>query len=154
MIKTLLLLEAYSHTDLPYIYGANHPIKDGGFDCSGYVNWCLMKIGYLSKKDRSAQMLFDELSRHDGSSEIKTDSILFFGDNIHRISHTSIAVNDEIMLEAGGGDNTTTNIYKAAERNDARVRVSRIDSRKRSCGIIIIELIQGVKYEFKRNLKS
>jgi len=130
MIKTHLLLEAFSHTDLPYIWGGHHPIIDGGFDCSGLVNWCLMKIKFLPRKDRTSQNLYDTLRDVAISSKIGTDSILFFGENVHRISHVGIAINDKLFIEAGGGDSTTTNIYRAAERRDARVRISFIDSRK------------------------
>lgn len=137
---TFLLWEAVSHLNTVYIWGGNHPIRDGGFDCSGFVNWCLMRTGKLSKKDRHSQRLYEELLEIAVSSKIKTESILFFGKDVHNITHTAICIDGEkrLMIEAGGGDSTTTTIYRAAERHDARVRITPIDNRSDLVASLVI----------------
>lgn len=135
---TYFLWECVSHLNTPYIWGGNHPVRDGGFDCSGFVNWCLMKCGMLSKKDRSSQMLYNEISQMGLRSSIEPESILFFGKDVHNITHVAVCLQDGLMIEAGGGDSTTTTIYLAAERIDARVRIKPIDNRSDLVASLVI----------------
>ena len=141
MIDTHLLLEAYSHIDRPYIWGGNRPID--GFDCSGLVNFCLKQIGFLSSKDRSSQMLYKTLVPLAMSSEIKPDSILFFGKDVDSITHIAIAINQKLMIGASGGDSTTITIYNAVDRKDARVRIDKIESRKDLIASIYVNFYEG-----------
>ena len=105
----------------PYSWGGNGPY----FDCSGYVQECLQRIGRDPAYDQTAQMLYDTLLRDGWKIYVDRGSILFFGSATNRITHTGIALNKNFMLECGGGDSTTDTLSDAVERG-AMVRIRRI----------------------------
>lgn len=91
----------------PYIWGGDGSGKcGGGFDCSGLVLECLWAFGKLPKGDLTAQKLYDTLFIEKGwwqSLTIKEGDVLFFGKDVHNITHTALAICDGLMVEAGGG---------------------------------------------------
>jgi cell wall-associated NlpC family hydrolase len=112
---------------LPYIWGGKTPIK--GMDCSGIVCEFLQAYGHLkSHEELKAQQLFD---RFYNNNQFKPEfgSLCFFGQTSVAIGHVGIALNDFFMVEAGSGDQTTTDPDKAAKM-DAFVRIRPIKSRK------------------------
>lgn len=90
----------------PYIWGGDGSGKcGGGFDCSGLVLECLWAFGKLPKGDLTAQKLNDKLYAmgwRQGLS-VKEGDVLFFGKDLHHITHTALAIGDSLMVEAGGG---------------------------------------------------
>ena len=127
----------------PYIWGGNNPIQ--GFDCSGLICEGLKSEGIIRYyEDLSSQGIFDRLKGYykefgPSCSNIKKNDLLFFGSSAKRITHVAIAVDQHRMLEAGGGDQTTTSKYDAGKIN-AMVRIRPINSRKDMVGIITIGL--------------
>ena len=112
----------------PYIYGGNCVLT--GIDCGALVAESLRSIGKHGKSDINAQMIYDKYAPVGyRDREIKKDSILFFGPDISSISHVAIALDNELMVEAGGGDERTTTKKIAAEMN-AYVRVRPINNRR------------------------
>jgi cell wall-associated NlpC family hydrolase len=113
----------------PYIWGGDGSGKyGGGFDCSGLVLECLWALGILPQKDMTAQGLNDVLYgmgwRH-GLCR-KPDDILFFGKDTKHITHVAIAIDRDLMVEAGGGGSKCT----SPEKSTGMVRVRPIASRK------------------------
>jgi cell wall-associated NlpC family hydrolase len=111
----------------PYKYGGDDPMA--GFDCSGFVQELLLSVGWGPPTDHSAQDLFHFLSGKNWSEKLQRGAIVFFGKNREKIGHVAIALNDEMMLEAGGGDATTTTLPEAIKRN-AFIRIRPIKHRK------------------------
>jgi len=113
----------FTVTFTPYIFGGNDPTF--GVDCSGFAIRMYRTMGY-GMVDMTAQSMHDEL-KHRFRSGIRRGGLLFFGDTQHKITHVAISLGDGTMLEAGGGDRTTTSEEKA-RKIGARVRISNIRS--------------------------
>ena len=95
---------------IPYTFGGNNPAT--GLDCSGLVVECLRSIGKHGKSDLNAQMIYDEFKEESIHGKVTKDSILFFGRDFDSISHIAIALDDNLMIEAGGeGRNETDTGY-------------------------------------------
>lgn len=113
----------------PYIWGGDGSGKcGGGFDCSGLVLECLWAFGKLQKGDLTAQKLNDKLYAmgwRQGLS-VKDGDVLFFGKDLHHITHTALAIGDGLMVEAGGGGSKC----KMVATSIGMVRVRQIASRK------------------------
>lgn len=126
MSKDILLSYAMRFVGVPYKWGGDDPLQ--GVDCSGLVIELLQSQGLLSKAfDTTSQGLYQHFS------VCKTDTpsfgaLLFFGKGIGKISHVGFALDHKLMLEAGGGDSTTTTIGIAAAKN-AFVKIRPILSR-------------------------
>lgn len=100
----------------PYICGGDGSGKcGGGFDCSGLVLECLWAFGKMPKGDLTAQKLNDKLFEkgwRQGLS-IKEGDVLFFGKDLHHITHTALAIGDGLMIEAGSGGSKCTSPDKS-----------------------------------------
>lgn len=115
----------------PYIWGGDGSGKcGGGFDCSGLVLECLWAFGKIDAKDRTAQGLHDYLCEKwygDVPKEfIAANDILFFGKDVHHVTHVAIAIDNYLMVEAGGGGSKC----KTPATSTGMVRVRPIASRK------------------------
>lgn len=97
----------------PYIWGGDGSGKcGGGFDCSGLVLECLWALGLYDGKDVTAQGLHDTLCKK-GWKNVPKDfvfdgDILFFGKAVDKITHTAIAIDNNLMVEAYGTSKCTT----------------------------------------------
>lgn len=91
----------------PYIWGGDGSGKcGGGFDCSGLVLECLLAFGKLPKGDLTAQGIHDKLLLEKGWRQglsVKDCDVLFFGKDLHHITHVALAIGNGLMIEAGGG---------------------------------------------------
>ena len=108
---------------VPYVWGGSHPAQ--GYDCSGFVQEVLASQGIDPKGDQTAGMLYTTLV-HEGyvikfsPSEIKRNDILFFGKD--KVTHVAIAIDKNLMLEAGGGGSKTNTIADSI-RDEAMIRI-------------------------------
>jgi len=119
---------AKSFIGVPYIYGGQNPAF--GVDCSELVQEILRSIGLDPKGDQTAQMLYDyfQLNGHVTDSP-KPGALLFYGQSAEKITHIAFAISDNQLIEAGGGDSTTTSL-EAASHKAAFVRIRPVTHRK------------------------
>jgi cell wall-associated NlpC family hydrolase len=97
-----------------------------GFDCSGLVCELLQSVGLLPDKTTlSSRGLY---AKYKGSTveEPYAGCLLFYGRS--KITHVAVALDSELMIEAGGGDSRTRQLIDAITRR-AFVRRRRIDRR-------------------------
>lgn len=118
----------------PYVFGAEGP---AGFDCSGFVQEILKSQGMDIQGDQNAQMYFDYFK--DPANGVKAantlGTLVFFGKSETEISHVAILLNSLLMIEAGGGDSTTTSAIEAEKRH-AFVRVRPLLARRDAIAFI------------------
>jgi len=103
---------------LPYIYGGDDPMA--GFDCSGLAIEMLKSVGLFPLySDMTAQDLFHYHSNYivDMTKPFKPGMLIFYGTALNEISHVSIVLNKNQILEAGGGRSTTKTIGDAIRQN-------------------------------------
>lgn len=115
----------------PYIWGGDGSGKcAGGFDCSGLVLECLWALGILPQKDLTAQGIHDAIMDKSGHvvprPYVSTNDLLFFGKDVKHITHVAIALDNSMMIEAGGGGSKC----KTAATSTGMVRVRPISWRK------------------------
>lgn len=115
----------------PYIYGGDGSGKSyGGFDCSGLVLECLWAFGLLPGKDLTAQGIHGALIKKSvprmPRMYISADDVLFFGKDDRHITHVAIALDNNFMVEAGGGNSKC----RTPGSSTGMVRVRPISSRK------------------------
>lgn len=111
---------------IPYMWGGSHPAV--GLDCSGLVQHIMKAAGVAPKGDLTAQMLLDYYLLNGSESGPKRGALAFYG-KTERISHISFFITDYLIIEAGGGDSTTTDIQRAIAK-EAFVRIRPYDHRK------------------------
>lgn len=115
----------------PYIWGGDGSGKcGGGFDCSGLVLECLWAFGVLPRKDLTAQGVHDAIMDKSGHQVprmyIADGDLLFFGKDEKHITHVAIALDNDLMVEAGGGNSKC----RTPGSSTGMVRVRPISSRK------------------------
>jgi cell wall-associated NlpC family hydrolase len=118
----------------PYIYGANGP---DAFDCSGFVQFALKYISIDPPGDQTADGLYDYFKDpHNGRplSPPVCGCLVFYG-KPDKVNHVAICIDQESVIEAGGGDKNTTTV-EIARKKKAEVRISRINRRKDIVAII------------------
>ncbi len=108
----------------PYIWGGSNPWN--GFDCSGFVVWCYQVFGILPAGDWTAQGLYDHFCESPRSDELKLlpGDLVFYGHSEIEIAHVMMVLDDELVVGASGGDQTTTT-REVAVRRGAMVKVKR-----------------------------
>jgi len=104
--------------------GGDDPV--GGFDCSGLVTEAMRSNGMLRYNERlNAQMIYDRLVS-EGCIEVREPQagclVFYKKPGAERIGHIGIMINENQVLEAGGGARDTHDEYDAAVRN-AFVRI-------------------------------
>jgi cell wall-associated NlpC family hydrolase len=113
----LLIDYAMAFVKTPYVYGDKSPVV-GGFDCSGYVCEILRFAGEVGNHENlSAQMLYDKYSLNGAVGSMQPGALAFYGKSVREIEHVAFLVDGYRILEAGGGDSTTTTADTADQRN-------------------------------------
>lgn len=128
----VLIRYAWSFVGTLYRWGGDDPT---GWDCSGLCIEILSSVGEAPPQDTTAQGLYDYFlprSRHTG---VCPGALVFYGRRIDKITHVAFCITDLCVIEAGGGDRTTTTETKAAEQN-AFVRVRPAYARKDVAAIL------------------
>ena len=142
MDTDLLRQYAFKFIGLPYKWGGQHPSE--GYDCSGLCVELLQAQGVLRHgSDYTAKGLYKYLVTHSSSIVINPSfgAIAFFGQGWDaparkQITHCAFCLDDETMLEAGGGASDTTT-KKVAIRRRAFVRLRPIVYRKDLVGLLL-----------------
>lgn len=116
----------------PYLFGGDDPVY--GFDCSGLACELLRLTGLVPYNFRAnAQGIHDFLIKlpgiHQFPSPSGAGSFVFFGKDLKSIVHVGFCIGGNFMVEAGGGDSTTTSEEVASKRN-AFVKIRRVSYRK------------------------
>jgi len=88
----------------PYIFGGEHPSY--GFDCSGLVQIILQSVGVDPKGDQTAQMIFEHFLLNGDICQRAPGSLVFYGKNVQAITHIAFMIDENRIIEAGGGDST------------------------------------------------
>lgn len=122
------LLKAYALSFLhqPYRWGGDDPLA--GYDCGGMVQAILASIGMDPPGDQTAQGLFDHFSVNGSYNAWGLGALAFFGQSAKAITHVGFCLDSYRMLEAGGGDRSTTNLDQAIKQN-AFIRIRPIKNR-------------------------
>ena len=118
----------------PYIWGA-----DGldAFDCSGFAQVALGRLGLDPPGDQTANGLYKHFSDPVRGTPVNTADcgcLVFYGKPA-RVGHVGVCIDATNMIEAGGGDSETTTV-EMARRQDAKVRIRPIVRRSDIVAII------------------
>lgn len=113
----------------PYVWGGNDLTK--GVDCSGFVCEVSRSVGLLDKRDLTAQGLYKYFVKLSNYSEVKRNSILFFGRSTKSITHVAIALDEKYMVEAGGEGSVAT--------DKGYVRIRPIKNRRDLVSALVLE---------------
>lgn len=110
MIERALML-----LDRPYIWGGDGTgSKYYGFDCSGLVLECLYCAGLYEGRDLTAEGIREWCSAKHWTKlkKPREGALLFFGKG-KKATHVAIALGENLMIEAGGGDSVCLNPLKS-----------------------------------------
>lgn len=117
--------------NVPYVWAGNTPLS--GLDCSGFAIWCLKSVGLWSHGDTTAQGLYNHFKLVGdvlaGDDQPPIGTLVFFGNDLKTITHVAMAINGDLMVEAGGGGSKCKTPADAAKAG-ACVRVRPINSRR------------------------
>jgi len=119
-----LIEYALSFVGTPYRWGGESPMD--GFDCSGFVQEILRSAGVDPIGDQTSQGLFEYFAKHGkplSKDRPRPGSIVFYGSHINHITHVAFALDHFRVVEAAGGDHTTTSVDRAiAQQAFIRIR--------------------------------
>ena len=87
----------------PYVWGGSSP---GGFDCSGFVSYCVRESGYYPSMQRTdAQGIYETYCTPVSASEAQAGDLIFFkgtnSNSPNTITHVGIYCGNGVMLHAG-----------------------------------------------------
>ena len=101
-----VLVYAEQYIGLPYVWGGKDLYRDGGFDCSGFVNWVYNNVcGTNINSDwTNAQSLYDGYCMPVSEAEARPGDIIFWKgtyQSLGYISHVGIYCGNGICIDAG-----------------------------------------------------
>lgn len=112
--------------NIPYHWGGSNPLQ--GLDCSGLVQLLLGWFGLDPPGDQTANGLYLHFQKY-GKTVDATDlgTLCFYG-KPDDVTHVTMAIDGQRMIEAGGGGSKTITAQIAAQQG-AYVKISRIARR-------------------------
>lgn len=116
---------------IPYRWAGE---SNQGMDCSGLAQEMLRSVGLDPPGDQSAKALCRAFQGYQVDHPT-SGCLTFYGSSVDSISHVGIAINSELMIEAGGGGRRTTS-EEAAHKAKAFVRIRPIDRKSNLIAII------------------
>lgn len=125
-----LVVYARSFLGTHYKIGGRNRLE--GIDCSQYVIELLISRGIFPHGyDNTAQGLFTHFVNQNGSRICKPQigALAFYGKDADSIVHVAFCIDDQTMIEAGGGDRSTDTLEEAVDRS-AMVRERPVRYRK------------------------
>lgn len=129
-LRNRAMIEGVKCLYVPYIWGGNDPVLDGGLDCSGFLGYVFRKIGLLpSGFDDTAQGYY---SRWPVVKKPYKGCVAFYGKHAAHITHCMLVVNSGVCMGAVRGNSWMTTVERARLR-DARIDIRSIDYRKDLC---------------------
>jgi cell wall-associated NlpC family hydrolase len=124
----LLSQYALSLVGTKYFYSGDDPIS--GFDCSGLACELMRAAGVVPYSYRDNAQGLASLMRATGEPCDSALGVLaFYGKSLTQVSHVGFCLDAITMIEAGGGDSTTT-ADPVASRQNAFVRLRPIKYRR------------------------
>ena len=121
----------------PYRWGGDDTME--GFDCSGMCLELLKAFGKVPHSyDLTSQGIhnFLQIERAQEIKEGKFGAMVFFGLSVQKITHIAMCINNEVMIEAGGGGSKTKTLKDAVNSN-AFVRIRPIKNRSDQVSILM-----------------
>lgn len=101
-----LIENAKKYVGTPYVWGGES-LSEGGLDCSGLIYISLSDSGY--KTTRKTAQGFSLIGKSVLLDSIKAGDLLFFGKSQTKITHCSIYLGNELMIESIGSSKNTKN---------------------------------------------
>lgn len=99
---------------LPYIWGGDDLIA--GLDCSGLAQEALAMMGVDPPGDQTADGLYRHFLKH-GTPDIYDLGALAFYGAAEKITHVTMLLDAQHMIEAGGGGSKTLTLQNAIDQN-------------------------------------
>lgn len=131
-LRDEMVRHAYKYRGVPYQWGGDYP--ETGVDCSGFARCMLQEFNLLPDGDYGAQALHDHY-RDYRTRRMKPGNLIFFGDTDTSITHVGILIDHMRMIDASGGSSLSSTLATALSR-DAKVGVTRIDSRYNPVAVV------------------
>ena len=101
-----VLVYADQYVGLPYVWGGKDLYRDGGFDCSGFVNWVYNHVcGMNINSDyTNAASLYEKYCSRVSEKDARPGDIVFWKGtygNLDYISHVGIYCGNGVAIDAG-----------------------------------------------------
>ena len=101
-----VLVYAEQYLGLPYVWGGKDLYRDGGFDCSGFVNWVYNNVcdmGINSDYTNAASLYYDYCAPVSEANAQPGDIVFWKGtyQSLSYISHVGIYCGNGIAIDAG-----------------------------------------------------
>jgi hypothetical protein len=153
LINDVTMAYALSFLGTDYIWGGQ---SQRGVDCSGFVIMVLQAQGRLPNKfDATSQGLYDyfKVNRAQNSAKPRKGCLAFYGKSKNQISHIAICLNSSQIIEAGGGNSSTTTPEKAKEKG-AHVRIRPINYRSDLVAILTSDINERNVLSFPKSIEQ
>ena len=148
-----ILTYADQYVGLKYVYGGKDLVRDGGFDCSGFVSWVYNNICNLGINSdyTNAAALYSEWCTPISESEARPGDIVFFKDTYGDtapgyITHVGIYCGKGTMIDAGDpiGYDRVTDVVNRYGQQAQRVYGRIVDLANTSVDISSFGNVQSV----------
>ena len=124
-----LLIFAEQYLGVPYVWGGKDINRDGGFDCSGFVNWVFNHVAgtNINSYLTNAASIYSRYTTPISEANAQPGDIVFFkgtyGRDMNYITHVGIYCGNGIMIDAGDpiGYDRVTDIHNVYGRVASRV---------------------------------
>jgi cell wall-associated NlpC family hydrolase/spore germination cell wall hydrolase CwlJ-like protein len=110
-LKQQFINLALSKIGCPYVWGAEGP---DSFDCSGFISWCLKKMGIISSRFTTDSILsMTSVFKEKPLSEAKPGDLLHFkSKETRKIGHIAIYLGNNEIVHCGGSTDGTSKVNR------------------------------------------